>query len=286
MAAEYRRPIRDTAPVTDISFEAQNSCCYRRRQGAKYRRPVGILWTQRRDFGCCVVRRDIPLRRKETCVRTSSIVIAILVTGCALQSDDTFVPKAFTGFPTLPPTYSNINLTPEQHGAIRDATADLLRDGATVDEIHGYKMFDGDNLRAVIYSKPINVRNSAYDVDAIGCAFYVSVRRSRSAPDNDPEWHCFYSGRLSNVYVGSVNEALRLDEGISEQDALAIFKDALATCDLDFDVPYSRKPRLSLAAGKRYLRFSAPTCHYEYRMRKGRAQRGKPFDTDTIAGGT
>jgi hypothetical protein len=214
------------------------------------------------------------------------MVLIGALAACAPAQSITFAPTSGMNLPDLPASFMNVNLPDEQQIAIRDAIAGLLSDGAFVEGISGYKMFDGDNLRATVFSTPFNIRDSAYDVDTLGCTFYAKEPRPADAPNYQKVWHCFYSDKISNVYVGSLAQTLRLGAAVAEQDALLIFEDALATCDLDFDVPYVQKPRLFADSRQGYFRFSAPRCHFEYRIRKGVAVRGKPLDADTVPGST
>jgi hypothetical protein len=147
-------------------------------------------------------------------------------------------------------------------------------------------MFDGDALRALVFSTPVNVRASAYDVHKIACSYFDSQLRTAGAPDNVPTWHCRNAGMQSNVFFGSIDQTLWLGEGVDEQDGLAILKDALSICKLEFDILYSHKPRLVFDSRGGNLKFSARGCHYQYQIRNGAAIRGKAFHADTFSAGS
>lgn len=202
-------------------------------------------------------------------------VIAILVAACSHQP----------ARPVLPPTFVALRLSAEQDVAIRDAAAPFLPEGVSVLETYGYKMFDGDNLRGMVFSSPVNIRAAAYDVHTIGCSYWDSQLRGPTAPDYHPVWHCAQAEDIANVYLGSLEKNLWLAQAVEERDALAILEDAMAICDLNFDVPYTHKPRLLPGSAAGQWKFSAPKCHYEYRINKGLPVRGKPFDPDTPAVG-
>jgi hypothetical protein len=79
------------------------------------------------------------------------MVLIGALAACAPAQPITFTPKSAMNLPDLPASFMHVNLPDEQQIAIRDAIAGLLSDGAFVEGISGYKMFDGDNLRATVF---------------------------------------------------------------------------------------------------------------------------------------
>jgi hypothetical protein len=164
----------------------------------------------------------------------------------------------------------DVDLSDEQRAALREVVTSVLPDEVDVAEMRAYTTIDVDRLMVHSFSTPYNIEDSTFNLDAVTC--------SRT---KDEEWRCYNYDTLTHVYIGSVEKTLWLKDGIKQEDALKILRDALNVCELEFDVPYRERPQLAYKADPGYFIFRAPKCHYQYHILDGQLLRGKAFHPDT-----
>lgn len=164
----------------------------------------------------------------------------------------------------------DVDLSDEQRAAVREVVTSVLPDGVEVAEIRAYTTFDVNRLMVHSFSTPYNIEDSTFNLDAVTC--------SRT---KDEDWSCYNYNTLTHVYIGSVEKTLWLKNGLKQEDALKILRDALNVCELEFGVPYREGPQLAYKADPGYFKFSAPKCHYQYHILDGQLLRGKAFHRDT-----
>lgn len=164
----------------------------------------------------------------------------------------------------------DVDLSDEQRATLREVVTSVLPDGVGVAEMRAYTKIRVDRLIVHSLSTPYNIEDTTFNLDAVTC--------TRSQDEN---WSCYNYITLTHVYIGSVEKTLWLKDGIKPKDALKILEDALNVCELKFDVPYRKRPRLAYKAHAGYFKFWAPKCHYQYHILDGQLLRGKAFHQDT-----